>query len=149
MPAMSAHRVMAVLLLALLLLALVARITQGTAAHTTLLNRLAWEGYLFGLPLLLSWFLLAGARWALMGGVIYGTIGLALDISTVVQLLSHAEALADSPRNQIVMSGLTGLLNGLLILFGGRGFLNVGPAGAGSDVPRADPPPNPPSQPSA
>ena len=56
-----------------------------------------------------------------MAAVMYGTIGLALDISTVVQELTKA----DGQSMVLMLSGLTGLLNFLLIAIGGRGFLDV------------------------
>lgn len=142
---MAPDRVMAFLLAALMLLALLLRMMQGPGSHASLMNQLAWDGYLFVLPLLLAGFLLAGARWALMGGVIYGTIGLALDISTVIQDLSSLSGQPDALPGRVAMSSFTGLLNVLLILFGGRGFLAVGPA----DAPRSGPPPSPPSHPAA
>ena len=51
----------------------------------------------------------------------YGTIGLALDISTVVQEVTKAE----SQSSVVLSSGITGVLNFLLIAIGGRGFLDV------------------------
>jgi hypothetical protein len=101
---------------------------------------LIWTGFLFGLPLILIGFLLAGHRWAFMAGVMYGTIGLALDISTAMHELGRLETRDSLP----VMSGLSGLLNILLIVAGGRGFLDVGPV-ASPPAPREAPPPNPPS----
>ncbi|MBM4123279.1 MAG: hypothetical protein FJ249_11910 [Nitrospira sp.] len=60
-----------------------------------------------------------------MASVMYGTIGLALDISTLVQTLTHSEA----QLHLVVMSVASGLLNFLLIVLGGRGFLEVIPTG--------------------
>jgi hypothetical protein len=60
-----------------------------------------------------------------MASVMYGTIGLALDISTLVQTLTHSD-----PQSRLVMiSVASGLLNFLLIVLGGRGFLEVIPTG--------------------
>lgn len=90
------------------------------AAHG--LRVFVWNGFLFGIPLVLAGFLLANMRWALMAGVIYGTIGLALDISTLVH-----EVIGDHARYGVLVLTLgTGLLNFLLIVLGGRGFLAVG-----------------------
>lgn len=72
------------------------------------------------------------------GSVMYGTIGLALDISTVVQEVTRP----NEQQTTLWMSGVTGLLNSLLIVIGGHGFLPV-PSGA---KPQASPPPNPPSR---
>ena len=55
-----------------------------------------------------------------MAAVMYGTVGLALDISTLVQGLTKPEV----PQMVTAMSGVTGLLNFLLIVFGGKGFLS-------------------------
>ncbi len=74
---------------------------------------------MFGIPGVLAGCLLAQKRWALMGVVIYGTVGLALDISTLVLELRSSDGQVLVP----VLSALSGLLNFLLIIFGGRGFL--------------------------
>ncbi len=80
-----------------------------------------WLGFLYGIPLMLAGALVSGQRWALMAAVMYGTVGLALDLSTVVQELTQG------PSHPAVLaaSGVTGLLNFLLILLGGRGFLDA------------------------
>lgn len=51
----------------------------------------------------------------------YGTIGLALDLSTIVQELTQG----GSQASVLVISGITGLLNFLLIAIGGRRFLDA------------------------
>jgi hypothetical protein len=84
-------------------------------------HQIAWNGFLFGIPIVLAAFLVTKARWALMAAVMYGTIGLALDISTVVQELTKA----DGQPTVLVLSGITGVLNFLLIAIGGSGFLDV------------------------
>ena len=106
-------------------LAAVAAISSGTTAA----NRgnaqdslpYGWLVFLYAVPLFLVGALLGGQRWALMAAVMYGTVGLALDLSTVVQELTHG------PGQSAVLaaSGVTGLLNFLLILLGGRGFLDA------------------------
>ena len=45
-------------------------------------SSLLWNSYQFGLPIMIAGVLLTGKRWAYMTGVIYGTIGMALDIAT-------------------------------------------------------------------
>lgn len=80
-----------------------------------------WLGFLYGIPLMLVGALVSGQRWALMAAVMYGTVGLALDLSTVVQELTQGPA---RPA-VLAASGVTGLLNFLLILLGGRGFLDA------------------------
>jgi hypothetical protein len=96
-----------------------------------------WNLFLFGIPLVLIGCLLANQRWAFMVAVMYGTVGLALDISTIVQGLTKP----DVPPTILAMSGVTGLFNFLLIVFGGRGFLTV----SGPSSPPESPRPNPPS----
>ena len=77
--------------------------------------------FFFGIPVLLLALTLLRIRWAFMAAVMYGTIGLALDISTVVQEVTKT----DSQTTVVLLSGITGLLNFLLIAIGGRGFLDV------------------------
>lgn len=127
--------VMVFLLIALVITAGLSRSLWEREVPASLMGQVVWDGFLFGLPLILAGCLLASARWAFMAGVIYGTIGLALDISTIVQDLTHPS----TQQTVVLMSSMTGLLNFLLILVGGRGFLNHDSAGK----PQADPPPSP------
>lgn len=138
---MATRRILALLLVGLVLVASLPRIMQGAAAPSTTWHHLAWNGFLFWLPLILAGFLLGRARWVLMAGVMYGTIGLALDISTIVQALTRSEPSSGA----LMLSGATGLLNFLLIVFGGRGFLEVSPAVTLRATPPEAPPPSPPS----
>lgn len=105
--------------------------SESTSTH------LIWQAFFFGIPGVLTGFLLAQKRWALMGAVIYGTVGLALDLSTLVLDLRGSGGQMLVP----VLSGVSGLLNFLLIVLGGRGFLDL--------LQDASPPtgrrPNPPS----
>lgn len=96
-----------------------------------------WLLFLYGLPLVLIGCLLASQRWALMAAVMYGTVGLALDISTIVQGLTKPHV----PQTILAVSGVTGLLNFLLIVFGGKSFLNVMNASSPPESPRPNPPP--------
>lgn len=71
----------------------------------------------FGLALLI-WFQF---RWAPMVCVFYATIGLAMDIATIVQVLAEdSEGVAS-----MMASGVSGLFYFCLIVFGGRSFLDV------------------------
>lgn len=126
---------MAGLLAILIALAVLAQSGSGTGGHVVR------NGFLYGLPLILMGFLLAQARWALMAGVMYGTVGLALDISTAVQDLTKTDAGAEA----LLISGVSGLVNFLLIVLGGRGFLDVGT----TERPPESPHPNPQSPPEA
>jgi hypothetical protein len=96
-----------------------------------------WIGFLVLMPLGLGVLVWQGIRWSGMACVIYGTVGLALDLATAVQILTKD---SDVFR-QVLSSVVSGLLNFLLTLFGGRSFLDVfrGPQ------PQGSPPPNPPS----
>ena len=80
-----------------------------------------WYGFQFGLPLLVGGICLIGKRWSAMVGVMYGTIGLALDISTSVQSLTSG---TDS-LHYVGLILLTALFNFLLIVIGGRQVLTV------------------------
>lgn len=97
---------------------------------------IGWLLFLYGLPLALIGCLLAKQRWALMAAVMYGTVGLALDISTIV----HGITKPDVPQMATAMSGVTGVLNFLLIVFGGKGFLNAMNASSLPGSPRPNPP---------
>lgn len=126
---------MVFLLIALAMAAWLSRTLWEREIQPSLMGQVTWDGFLFGLPLILAGCLLASSRWAFMASVIYGTIGLALDISTIVQDLVHPNL----QQAIVLMSGITGLLNFLLILVGGRGFLHVGSAGKPPEVPPPSP----------
>lgn len=96
-----------------------------------------WIGFLIGVPIGLVILVRQGFRWALMASVIYSTVGLALDLSTLVQLITK-----DQPTlAMLTTSGFSGLLNFLVIAFGGRAFLDVSLA----PPPPGSHPPTPPS----
>jgi len=133
---MASERKMILILAMLVATTLIARLIGVQTPSGTWTHRTTWDGFLVGLPVALVGLLAAGQRWALMAGVMYGTIGLALDISTIVQELTKSP---DQPT-MVVFSGITGLLNFLLIAIGGRGFLDV----VSHPTPPAGRPPNPP-----
>ena len=96
-----------------------------------------WIGFLLLTPVGLAVLIWLKLRWAAMACVMYGTVGLALDLATTVQILTK-----DSDVLVPLMSSVvSGLFNFLLIVFGGRSFLDVTQA----PLPRASRPPNPPS----
>lgn len=117
----SSYRSMAIVLLLLVAAGTALRNVVPSESEGSRFALLVWNAFLFGIPLVLAGLLIAEIRWALMAGVIYGTIGLALDISTLVQELTGG----DVRYPVLVLSLATGLLNFLLIVFGGRGFLAV------------------------
>ena len=100
-------------------------------------GRIGWMLYLIVFPIVLAGLMWIGWTWTAMACVIYGTVGLALDLATVTSILGGQGATGVLLR----FSALSGIVNFLLILFGGRAFLNssLGPALPGSR------PPNPPS----
>ena len=115
---------------------LLAGLILAAAATHDDLRPLGWMLFLYGLPFALIGCLLAKQRWALMAAVMYGTVGLALDISTLVQGLTKP----DVPQMVTVMSGATGVLNFLLIVFGGKSFLHVMNVSSLPESPRPNPP---------
>ncbi len=123
-------------LAALMVTAGLVRVNTPAPADQAQLALTMWNMFLFGIPTLLIGALLARQRWALMAAVIYGTVGLALDISTLVYVLTHETA----GRFYGSAVGLSGLLNFLLIAFGGKGFLSVIDSGT---LPKGRPPSHP------
>jgi hypothetical protein len=98
-----------------------------------------WIGLLVLIPVGLAAVVGLRLRGAAMACVIYGTVGLALDLATIVQILT---AQADwSPS--LVTSGISGVLNFLVVALAGQAFLDVAQAPA----PPEARPPNPPSFP--
>lgn len=95
-----------------------------------------WLVFLVFLPLGLAILVWLQIRWAAMACVIYATVGLALDLATTVQILTKDTETAASLTGNLV----SGLLNFLLIVFGGRSFLDLRPA----PPPQESRPPNPP-----
>lgn len=93
-------------------------------------------GFLIGMPVFLLVAVRLGYRWATMAAVIYGTVGLALDLSTIVQLITKDQPAVAS----LTANGFSGLLNFLVIAFGGRAFLTSPQA----PPPPGSRPPNPP-----
>lgn len=96
-----------------------------------------WIGFLVLMPLGLASLVWLELRWAAMVCVIYATVGLALDVATTVQILTKDTEVFASLLSSLV----SGFLNFLLIVFGGRSFLNMPPA----PPPRGFRPPNPPT----
>jgi uncharacterized protein involved in response to NO len=96
--------------------------TWATGSETSTSPTGAWWISFFSLlPFCLGLLVWRGFRWAVMACVMYGTVGLAMDVATVVQILSK-----DSDGMLILLSSLiSGGLNFLVILFGGRSFLDV------------------------
>lgn len=96
-----------------------------------------WIGFLVVTPLCLAVLVWWGFWWAAMACVMYGTVGLALDLATTIQILTKDQEAGLSFLSNLI----SGCLNFLLILFGGRSFLDVTQA----PQPQEPRPPNPPS----
>src|SRR5215831_18996486 len=96
-----------------------------------------WWLFLVLLPLGLASAIMLSWGWAAMACVVYGTIGLAVDLATVMSILGGREG-SDLTLALCVVSGSA---NFALIVFGGRSFWMIlqGPGPPGSR------PPNPPS----
>lgn len=97
-----------------------------------------WVGFLVIVPTALAGMVAVHLRWGAMACVVYGTVGLALDLATVVQVLTKEGDLLPA----LLASGLSGALNFLLIVFGGQQFLHDPP---GPWPPESRPPSLPPS----
>jgi hypothetical protein len=98
---------------------------------------MAWRiGFFILLPLALAVLIWLQLRWAAMACVIYATVGLALDVATIVQALTKDSEVGAS----VMVNVISGLFNFLLIVFGGRWFLDVGQG----PMPLKSRPPNPP-----
>lgn len=78
-----------------------------------------WAGFLVFLPLGLGLLVWLRLQWAAMACVLYGTVGLAIDLSTLVHILTKDP----DGSTPLFVSLVSGTLNFLLILVGGRSFL--------------------------
>lgn len=91
------------------------------SASSTAPEETWWIGFLALMPFGLGLLVWRGFRWAAMACVMYGTVGMAMDVATTVQILTKDPEVMLSLLNSLV----SGFLNFLLILFGGRSFLDV------------------------
>ena len=89
------------------------------------------------IPLGLALLIWLQFRWVSVVCVFYATVGLAMDVATIVQTpAKDAEGVAP-----MMASGISGLFYFCLIVFGGRSFLGVGQ----EPTPPGSRPPSPPS----
>ena len=65
-----------------------ATITQQVSTATET-GRIGWMLYLVGLPLTLASLVWMGWTWTAMACVIYGTVGLALDLATITSIIGE------------------------------------------------------------
>jgi hypothetical protein len=126
----------------LLVTTLLALATVGVATLSFILSpapgipHILWWLFLVLLPLALATGLLMGQHWVAMVCVAYGTIGLALDLATVISIVGRYEG----SELTLALSVISGSANVVLIVFGGRAFW----AGFEGRAPRESRPPNPP-----
>ena len=100
-------------------------------------GRVGWMLYLIAFPITLAGLVWIGWTWTSMTCVIYGTVGLALDLATVTSILGGQ----GETGALFLLSAMSGTVNFLLILFGGRAFLH---SFQGTALPESRPP-SPPS----
>ena len=126
---------------------LVTLLTLATIGMATLLLVLSpampgaphvmWWLFLVILPIALAMAILKEWAWATMACVVYGTIGLALDLATVVSILGGREG----SDLTLALSVISGSANFVLIVFGGRAFWAL----LQDRRPQGSRPPSPPS----
>ncbi len=114
-------RLMATLCLGLFVSAVAFDTLEPQKTFASDLRQTVWYGFQFGLPVLVGAVCLTGTRWSAMVGVMYGTIGMALDIATFVQSMTSG---TDS-LHFVGLILLTTFFNFLLIVAGGRQALTV------------------------
>ena len=83
-------------------------------------GRIGWMLYLVAVPATLAVLVWLGWAWTAMACVIYGTVGLALDLATVTSILGGQ----GETGALFLFSAISGIVNFLLILSGGRAFLH-------------------------
>lgn len=118
-------------------LSLIGATTTHLAPAATTAGRIGWMLYLIATPIVLACLVRIGWTWTAMACVIYGTVGLALDLSTLASILGgQGESGA-----LLLVSAMSGIMNFSLVLFGGRAFLHES---LGTVLPGSHPP-SPPS----
>jgi hypothetical protein len=99
---------------------------------------MTWRiGFFILLPLTLAVLVWLKCRWAAMICVMYATVGLAMDVATIVHILKQDSAGGDS----LIYGSVSGVFYFSLIVFGGWFFLDV----SQEPMPQESRPPNPPS----
>ena len=83
-------------------------------------GRIGWMLYLIAFPIAVAGLVWIGWTWTAMACVIYGTVGLALDLATVTSILGGQGEIGAL----FLFSATSGIVNFLLILFGGHAFLH-------------------------
>ena len=118
-------------------LSLIGATTTHLAPAVTEAGQIGWMLYLVVTPIVLACLVRMGWTWTAMACVIYGTVGLALDLSTLASIMGGQSEIG----SLLLVSEISGAVNFSLILFGGRAFLHesLGTVHPGSH------PPSPPS----
>ena len=80
-----------------------------------------WWIFLILLPLLLATAVVTGLNWAALLSVAYGTIGLALDVATLVSIVGGR----DGSSLRVTLSFISAAANFVLIVYGGRASWTV------------------------
>jgi hypothetical protein len=119
-------------------LCLIGATTTQLIPAATETGRIGWASYLIGIPLALAGLIWMGWTWTAMACVIYGTIGLAVDLATVTSILGGK----GETGALFLFSAISGIVNFLLILFGGRAFFHS-LQGTALPVSRPPSPPSP------
>lgn len=118
-------------------LCLIGATTTQLIPAATEAGRVGWMLYLIACPIALAGLVRIGWTWTAMACVMYGTVGLALDLATVASILGGQRDIG----TLLFFSAMSGVVNFLLILFGGRAFLH---SFQGTALPESRPP-SPPS----
>ena len=116
------HQILAVVCFGLFAGAMALNGFHATEAEEPPTRGVIWNTFQYGMPILIGGLCLTGKRWAFMTAIIYGTIGLALDIATLAQSLIGGENLVEF----FIIISTTAVLNFLLIMIGGRKMLQAG-----------------------
>ena len=114
-----------------------ANTTQLTPTATEA-GRIGWMLYLLAFPIVLAGLVRIGWTWTAMACVMYGTVGLALDLATVTSILGGQGEIG----TLFLFSAMSGIVNVLLILFGGHAFFHSF-QGAVLPISRPPSPPSP------
>lgn len=119
-------------------LCLIGATTTQLISDTTETGTVGWILYLLVFPLVLAGLVWIGWAWTAMVCVIYGTVGLALDLATVTSILDQQGEIG----GLFLFSAISGIVNFSLILFGGKAFFHSFQANA-LPVSRPPSPPSP------
>ena len=121
----------------LVALCLIGATTTHLVSAATEAGRIGWMVYLSAFPLTLAGLVWMGWTWTAMACVIYGTVGLALDLATITSILGGQGEFG----TLLFFSAMSGIVNLVLMLVGWRAFLH---SLQGTTLPLSRPP-SPPS----